>query len=255
MSHPEEDPEPPVQDPVKKFPTLGNLESAKRSLVARDYEKFEQDLKLAPYQFFRSSYNAPEDFNGSAPFIVTNFVTGLISELQEKYSKYFFIVHRCIQPSSNSKNYVFESLWIVNTPSIRDIYGDRCDDFTFTSVDSSNTEEFTQFLLDFRHLPVPEVEEEPESEVVYDDTPYDPFSFGGYDDEEEEQVVDSKTTDCDIPPETTTDEVKVEASDVPSETTTDEVKIESSDVPIEVKVEEPVVEVKFNVLISEQYLH
>ena len=167
MSHQEEEPELTVQDPVKKFLTLGNLESVKRAFVARDYEKFEQDLKLAPYQFFRSSYNGSGDFNGSPTFVVTNFVTGLITELQEKYSKYFFVVHRCIQPSSTTKVYNFESLWIVNTPSLRDIYGDRCDDFTFTSVDLSNDADVAQFLLDFRHQPVPEPEEtEPEPEIV-----------------------------------------------------------------------------------------
>lgn len=239
MSHPEEEPEPTFVDPVKKLPTLGKLDGAKYSFVARDYEKFEQELKLAPYQFFRAVYNVPEDFNGSASFIVTNFVTGLVKELQDAYCKYFFNVYRCIQPSSDSKVYKFESLWIVNTPSLRDVYGDRCDDFTFTPVDPTNDAEFTQFLLDFRHMPVPEVEEtEPEPEIVYDE-PFDPFSFGGYDDEDEEQV-DSGTVEDVV--------VGLEQVTVDDPTTASEPVVEEV-VPV------PVVEVKLNVLISEQYLH
>ena len=213
-----EDIEENYQEPVRKFNTFGNLENAKRAFVSRDYDKFEQELKLAPYCFFRSTYNYPSLFDGKFDFIAANFTSGLVQEL-DNYRKYFFVVHRCVQPTSTEKKYEFKSMWIVNTSSVEDIYGDRYNDFTFSQVDSSNTEELDCFLKEFRHQYVlEETTEENVNTEVYDE-PYDPFSFCAED--ENEETID------------TNEEHK---------------QIEQVVSPTEYKEEQ-------NVLISEQYLH
>lgn len=170
-------------DTVKKFQTCESLEDAKRHFFAKNYDKFESELKLAPYRFFRSSYNYSEDYDGVMPFIASNFVSGLVKEL-ENYSKYFFVVHRCVQPSPSFKCYQFQSLWIINVKSLEEIYGSRCNDFTFDEVNPENVIDFAQFLLDFRHQLIQE-EKEP-THVVYDTFTYDPFSFAGDEEDEEE---------------------------------------------------------------------
>ncbi len=276
-----EEPEQSFEDKVKKFALFGNLEGAKRAFVANDFETFENELKLAPYQYFRVRYEGASDFNGSPSFVVKNFVTGLVNELMEKYAKYFFNVYRCVQPTSEEKVYVFESLWIVNTPEFGELYGSRKDDFVWTQVDSTNDVDFSQFLLDFRRIPVPEVEEEivvVESVVYEEEEPYDPFSFGGYDDEDEQtneqtdnqtvveqaneqaynQVVDDQAVNNQmmvrqianeqIVNDQINDQVNGQATE---QIVNDQVNDQVNNQVIAEQVNEP----KLNVLISEQYLH
>jgi hypothetical protein len=257
-----EDPE-EYQEKVKKFATFGNLEGAKRAFVAGDYDAFENELKLSPYQYFRVSYNGSSDFDGSPDFVVKNFVTGLITELQEKYSKYFFNVYRCFQPSSDVKSFRFDSLWIVNTPELADLYGGRMADFTWQQIDSSNESDFSQFLADFRKLPEPVVEIPYYPPVVYEaEDDYDPFSFGGgYDDEEE--AVDDKTTNLESDKVSNTETAKEdnlqEVPEVnisaPNENVSNNPTTDSAVESVAIQLDQIQVEVKTNVLISQQYLH
>jgi hypothetical protein len=122
----------------------------------------------------------------------------------------------------------------------------------------SSETEVTQFLLDFRHQPVPEEEDVEESTyVAYEEEPYDPFSFGGgYDDEEEETTLPS------LVPETTPPEEYEARSEQASANVETSVQSECSQndtqpEPENVQLDNIVVEIqeKLNVLISEQYLH
>jgi hypothetical protein len=149
----EEEPEETHEDPVKKFTTFGNLENAKRALVAKEYDEFHNQLKLAPYQFYRVSYNTSSDYDGRPPYVAKNLIGGFVRELED-FRKYFFVVHRCVQPDLSVQHYEYTSLWIANTPSVSDVYEskhpDRYADFTFEQIDESGVE---QFLVDFRKTP------------------------------------------------------------------------------------------------------
>lgn len=140
------------EEPVKKFPTFGNLEGAKRAFFNKDYTEFVNQLKLQPYQYFRASYNGASDYDDSPSFVAKNFATGLVKELDD-FRKYFLVVHRCEQPNTEVRKYKYESLWIVNTPSIQDVYGERYNDFTFSQVSESDPTEFEKFLSDFQPVP------------------------------------------------------------------------------------------------------
>lgn len=137
-------------DPVAKFTTIGNLENSKRGFFNNDFELFTNELKEKPYKFYNVSYKYFDDFTGRPSFIARNLNRGFVKDLED-FRKYFFVVFRCKEISE--KTYEYSSKWIVNTTDdIKNIIGERYDDFEWKEVNSADITEFNNFINDFMKL-------------------------------------------------------------------------------------------------------
>lgn len=100
------------EDVKKTFPTFGNLEGAKRALTNSDFEKFKEEIKAKPYNFYRGSYKYNRDNDNKPAFIATNLLTGFVKNMED-WKKFFFCGFRCVY-SSDTGIYEYPSIWIAN---------------------------------------------------------------------------------------------------------------------------------------------
>jgi hypothetical protein len=156
-------------DPVLKFDTIANLECAKRAFFNKDYVTFSEEIKAKPYQLYYVNYKFNTDMNDKLPYICSNLNTGFAKEFSD-FTKYIFCCFRCIQPDTNIKNYLYSSLWIINTSDIQKILGSRYDDFEWSIC---NADMIDQFISNFIQQQKEELYEQSNIDYfVDDDDPY-----------------------------------------------------------------------------------
>ena len=117
------------------FPTICNMEDAKRAFFSKEYDTFFNIISGHPLKFYKATYKWSDDNDGKPEFIARNVLRGFVQGL-EPYKKYFMVCFRCILIDASTKRYAYPSYWIVNTDiNITTILGSLYDDYKFTSVD------------------------------------------------------------------------------------------------------------------------
>ena len=117
------------------FPTICNMEDAKRAFFSKEYDEFVNIISGQPLKFYKATYKWSDDNDGKPEFIARNLLRGFVQGL-EPYKKYFMVCFRCILIDASTKRYAYPSYWIVNTDiNITTILGSLYDDYKFTSVD------------------------------------------------------------------------------------------------------------------------
>lgn len=117
------------------FPTICNMEDAKRAFFSKEYDTFFDIISGHPLKFYKATYKWSDDNDGKPEFIARNLLRGFVQGL-EPYKKYFMVCFRCILIDASTKRYAYPSYWIVNTDiNITTILGSLYDDYKFMSVD------------------------------------------------------------------------------------------------------------------------
>lgn len=136
-----------VEEPVKKFNIITNMEELKRAFFNGDLMVFEEQLKAHPFKFYKVEYKYNSDKDGAPDFSAKNLLKGFVRNFDD-YRKYFMICFRCLKKQDESK-YKYESVWIVNsTDKIQDIIGSVWEDFEF-----EETTDIVQFISRIKKLP------------------------------------------------------------------------------------------------------
>jgi hypothetical protein len=117
-----------------------SLESCKRNFFTKDYAAFKTELCATPCEFYTVNYRYSSDKDGAPAFVAKNMNSGFVKELDD-LRKYFFCVFRCNKIPDTS-NYEYVSQWIVNTPSLKEVFGERYEDFEWTKVEQEGVDEF-----------------------------------------------------------------------------------------------------------------
>ena len=131
------------EDPIKKFNTITNMESIKRSFFNKEYENFNNLVKEHNFKFFSAKYKYSDEKDDAPEFIAKNLVKGFVRNMDD-YRKYLMVCFRCFK-YNNENRYLYDSLWIVNSnDDLKNIIGTIYDDFEFTEV-----EDIDDFLYKF----------------------------------------------------------------------------------------------------------
>ena len=137
----EEDEE--LNEPVKKFECITNMEDIKRSFFCcenNDYTQFNELVKAHEFRLYKVNYKYSSDKDGAPSFSAKNLVGGFIRNFDD-LRKYFMICFRCIQHNTVPVTYSYPSYWILNsTDSLENIIGSLYDDFEF--YEYNDKEEF-----------------------------------------------------------------------------------------------------------------
>ena len=120
------------------FPTICNMEDAKRAFFSKEYDAFVNIIQGSPLKFYKATYKWSDDNDGKPEFIARNLLRGFVQGL-EPYKKYFMICFRCVLIDAHTKRYAYPSYWIVNTDAnMNDILGSSYDDYKFMSVEEND---------------------------------------------------------------------------------------------------------------------
>jgi hypothetical protein len=112
----------------KKFNTITNMEDIKRAFFSKNYELFNELVQQFNFKYYRADYKYSSEKNGSPEFIAKNLVKGFVRNLED-YRSYFMICFRCYKKDNN---YLYPSLWIVNSnDNIKDIIESNYDDYIY----------------------------------------------------------------------------------------------------------------------------
>ena len=144
-----------LEEPIKKFDTITNMEDIKRAFFSNDYETFETQIKMHPFKFYKAEYKYNSDKDGVPDFSAKNLLKGFVRNLDD-YRKYFMVCFRCWKYQHENKyKYRYVSLWIVNSNSkISDIIDNIEEDF-----DLIKTTDIEDFILSIKKLPETDFEE------------------------------------------------------------------------------------------------
>lgn len=125
------------------FPTICNLEDAKRAFFSKEYDIFndfieKQQSTNNQLRFYKATYKWADDSTGKADFIARNLLRGFIHSL-DSYRKYLMVCFRCILVDVETKTYAYPSYWIVNTTvDIKNLLGSLYDNYEFTLIQKTN---------------------------------------------------------------------------------------------------------------------
>jgi hypothetical protein len=136
-----------LDEPIKKFDIITNMEDMKRAFFNKDYKIFEEQLKNNSFKLFKVNYKYNSDKDGSPDFSAKNLLKGFVRNFDD-YRKYFMICFRCWKHQQENI-YRYDSFWIVNTNEpIQNIIGSLYDDFDFIeTIDNDD------FIVQIKKIP------------------------------------------------------------------------------------------------------
>lgn len=143
----EDEEEEEIQEPVKKFDCITNMEDIKRAFFGcenNDYTQFNELVKAHEFKLYKVNYKYSSDKDGAPTFSAKNLVGGFIRNFDD-LRKYFMICFRCIKNDTTPVTYSYPSLWVVNSPEpLQNIIGSLYDDFEF--VECNDKDEFYKLM-------------------------------------------------------------------------------------------------------------
>ena len=143
----DEDEEEELQDPVKKFECITNMEDIKRAFFGcenNDYTQFNELVKAHEFKLYKVNYKYSSDKDGAPSFSAKNLVGGFIRNFDD-LRKYFMICFRCIKHDTEPITYSYPSYWIVNSiEPLQNIIGSLYDDYEF--VECNEKEDFYKLI-------------------------------------------------------------------------------------------------------------
>ena len=125
-----------ITEVAVKLPITGSLEPAKTKFFSDDIAGFTSEITNGKFTVFIADYKYNSDYDGTPKFVVNNLMNGFTRQLEDK-RKYLFVAFKCIKIESS---YTITSVWISNcTLPISEVIPDKYDDFTWTSVNVTDT--------------------------------------------------------------------------------------------------------------------
>lgn len=136
----DQEPEETFEEQKPKIPITVSMEPLKNKFFGKLYDEFKEDLKSGNYKFFIGDYKFASDQSGRPSFVVKNFTTGFIQQIDD-LRKYLLVKLQCIEVME--KEYQFKSIWISNCKiPFNELVGDKYEDFDWTEIEMTDSEGF-----------------------------------------------------------------------------------------------------------------
>lgn len=126
---------------VKKPEKIMNMEELKKAFFNKEYDEFNKLLKESELIIMSGDYKYFNDYDERPSFVANNFIKG-VSQRLSKENTYLMCCFRCYK---NGDNYIFPSMWLINTKVNMCYFGDIVNDYNLRQVD--NIDQFVNDIL------------------------------------------------------------------------------------------------------------
>lgn len=127
-----------------KYPTIGNLENAKRAFFNNSFDDFKSGALAKQYKYYNINYKYNSDYDGKPDFIVRNAVGGIAKQFEDS-TKYVFAVIRATK--EDGKIVITGKVIYNSTSEMNEVIGSIVDDFNWIEVTGDSV---SDYLDDFK---------------------------------------------------------------------------------------------------------